>query len=107
MYFVVLPSRLQLSTPTVSQQLEEENVTIDCPLRFGSLRDGWSVQWIVQDSQSNRLSPSGYIIQSNPKFQLVIKKATIAYDGARFQCQAIRGDALMDSQFVTLNLFRK
>ena len=107
MYFVVLPSRLQHATPIVSRQLEEINVTIACPLRFGSLRDGWSVQWIVQDSQSNRLSSSGYIIQSNPNFQLVIKKASIDYDGARFQCQAIRGDAIVNSQVVTLNLFRK
>ena len=107
MYFVVLPSRRQLPTPIVSRQLEEENVTIHCPLRFGSLRDEWSVQWTAQDSQSNRFSPSGYVIQSNPKFQLVIKKASIDYDGAIFQCQAIRGDALVDSQFVYLNLFCK
>ena len=104
---VVVPTRI--TTPaTVREQLERTNVTIDCPLHFGSLRNEWSVDWSVEDSQDNRLSPSGYFTRNSPNFQLVIKKASTAYDGAKFICLAIRNNAaLRDSQTITLDLFRK
>ena len=90
------------------QSLGGINVTIDCPLRFGNLRNEWDVVWTALDSHNNRLPPSGYVIQRNAKFQLVIRSASNVYDRARFQCIAIReSSASESSQFVTFYLIRK
>jgi len=83
------------------------NVTIDCPLQFGSLRQNYSVQWIVKDRNDIMISSSGYLTRMEPKYQLVIKNASTKYDRAKFQCRAIRSHDITDSQFVTLQLFRK
>ena len=106
--FVVAPSRVLLESFTENRELEGENVAIDCPLRFGKLRDGWSVEWTVKDSQGNTMHPSEYFNRTNPKFQLVIKKASFDYEEATFVCQALRGHTIyQESQTITLNLFRK
>ena len=95
------------------QPLEGINVTIDCPLRFGRLREEWNVEWTVRDRHdiTNSFPRSGYFFQSSPKFQLVIKNASIDYEGARFQCRGILpvgSQSVSDrSQVVQLNLFRK
>ena len=105
--FVVVPRRSEGSK--TRHQLEDTNVTIDCPLKFGSLRANWSVDWIALDSIGNELPNSGYFVKEAQKFQLVIRNATVMYDGARFQCRASLSDghAFTDSQHVTLSLFRK
>ena len=93
---------------TVQHPLEGENVTIDCPLRFGSLRKNWTVTWIAEDSNEDVLPSSGYHIRTEPLFQLVINNATINYDGARFRCRAnLDGRNEVLSQRITLNLYRK
>ena len=90
------------------RELEGQNVTIDCPLHFGILRDGWSVEWTAQDSQGNLIHPNEYFIRRNPNFQLVIKKVSIHYEEAKFECHALRDDRVyQESQPITLNVFRE
>ena len=52
--FVVIPSRISAAN-TVRYQLEE-NVAIDCPLRFGNLREEWNVEWMVTDNRNRPVS---------------------------------------------------
>ena len=103
--FVVVPQ--QSNTSEIVHELGSTNVTIDCPLQFGSLRKNWSVEWIAVDSNDNTLPSSGYFTVTEPKYQLVIKNISVNYKGANFRCQAILGHTIEDSQLVTLNLFRK
>ena len=109
LYFVVAPSRVRLNSSTVDGELEGQNVSIECPLRFGSLRDGWSVEWIVEDSQGDPIHPNKYFSRKDEEsIQLVIKKASIDFDKAKFECHALRDDRIyQESQTITLNLFRK
>ena len=97
---------------TVQHPLEGENVTINCPLRFGSLRKNWTVTWIAEDRIEDTLLSSGYSsgyhIRTEPLFQLVINNATINYEGAKYGCLADRlGRNEVVSQRITLNLYRK
>ena len=102
---VVVPHRINVNT-TVQHQLES-NVTIDCPLHFGSLRKNWTVTWTTENKDGVAPLISGYRIQTDPSFQLVIISATIDYDGAKFQCRAELLSNSVDSQRITLNLFCK
>ena len=93
---------------TVEHSLEGENVTINCPLHFGSLRKNWTVTWIAEDRNGDVLPTSGYHFRTEPLLQLVINNATINYEGARFGCRAnLDGRNEVDSQRITLNLYRK
>ena len=93
---------------TVQHPLEGENVTINCPLRFGSLRKNWTVTWIAEDRNEDALLSSGYHILTEPLFQLVINNATINYEGAKFRCRAnLDGRNEVMGQRITLNLYRK
>ena len=105
MLLIVVPRRSNVNT-TVQHQLES-NVAIDCFLRFGTLRDNWTVTWTAEDKDGTALPTSAYHTERNPSFQLVINNATIDYDGAKFQCQAERAGYSEYSQLITLNLFRK
>ena len=93
---------------TVQHPLEGESVTINCPLRFGSLRKNWSVTWIAEYSNGDTLPTSGLHFRTEPSFQLVINNVTINYEDAKFRCRANRlGRNEVDSQRITLNLYRK
>ena len=93
---------------TVQHPLERENVAINCPFRFGSLRKNWTVTWIAEDRNENVLPTSGYHIRTEPLFQLVINNATINYEGAKFRCRAnLDGRNEVVGQRITLNLYRK
>ena len=86
------------------------NVTFDCPLHFGSLREEWNVVWTVEDKNHIGITIDGKELytRDNPEYQLVIRNASINYDGARFKCQAHRdGGYAEDSHFVTIHVFRK
>ena len=112
MYFVVAPSRVLLNSSIVYRELGQ-NITIDCPLHFGILRDGWRVEWIVQvqDSQGNVIHPNEYFSRRDEEsIQLVIKKASsdllLLYEEAKFECHALRDNrTYQESQTITLNLF--
>ena len=102
----MVPRHINANT-TVQHPLEGENVTINCPLRFGSLRKNWTVTWIAED-RNDVFPSSGYHILTEPLFQLVIDNATINYEGAKFGCRANRrGSFEVVSQRITLNLYRK
>ena len=102
---VVVPWQRNVNT-TVQHQLES-NVTIYGSLHFGSLHKNWTVTWTAEDKDGVALPISGYRIQTDPSYQLVIINVTVDYDGAKFQCRAeLRSDSV-DSQRVTLNLFCK
>ena len=115
LFYVVVPSRTN-SNATVKEKLGGEifaiecpggeNFAIECPLRFGSLSSSWNVRWTAEDRHGNILSTGGYFTQTNP-FLLVVKKVTINFEQARFKCEASRGGAFADSQYVTLQLFCK
>ena len=93
---------------TVLHPLEEENVAINCPFRFGSLRKNWTVTWIAEDRNGDVLPTSGYHIRTEPLFQLVVNNANINHEGAKFQCRANRlGRSEVVSQRIALNLYRK
>ena len=103
----MVPSRSNVNT-TVEHPLEGGNVTINCPLRFGSLRKNWTVNWVAEHRNGDVLPPIGYHDQTEPLFQLVIDNATINYEGARFRCRAnLLGRNEVESQRITLNLYRK
>ena len=103
----MVPRRGNVST-TVEHPLEGENVTINCPLRFGSLRKNWTLRWVAEDRNEDALPSSGYHTRTEPSFQLVISNATINYEGAKFRCIAYRqGRNEVVSQRITLNLYRK
>ena len=103
---VVVPRRSNVST-TVQHQLEGKDVAINCSLHFGSLRENWTVTWTAENKDGDTIPTSGYEIQTDPSFQLVINNATIDYDGAKFQCRAELLSDSKDSQRITLNLFCK
>ena len=93
---------------TVEHPLEGENVAINCPLHFGSLRKNWTVEWVAEDRNEDALPTSGYHTRTEPLFQLVINNATINYEGAKFRCQAnLDGRNEVVGQRITLNLYRK
>ena len=93
---------------TVQHPLEGENVTINCPLRFGSLRKNWTVTWIAEYRNEDAPPTSGLKFRTEPSFQLVINNATINYEDAKFRCRANRlGRNEVDSLSITLNLYRK
>ena len=104
----MVPGRINVNT-TVQHPLEGENVAINCPLRFGSLRNNWTVTWIAEDRNgADTLQTSGHHIRTEPLFQLVINNATINYEDAKFRCRANRLDRNeVESQRITLNLYRK
>ena len=110
--FVVVPSRRNVSTEVV-RQLDKENVTIDCPLRVGSLYKNWTVRWNVTDENDNALPSNEYFYrmldrtETDSKFQLVIRNAALKYEGARFQCRAVLDDVVENSQYITLRLHCK
>ena len=99
----MVPRRRNVST-TVQHNLES-NVTIDCPLHFGSLRKNWTVTWTAEDEDGDAIS--GYQTRTDSSFQLVIINATVDYDGAKFQCRAELLSDSVDSQRITLDLFCK
>ena len=101
----MVPRRSNVNT-TVQHQLES-SAAINCSLHFGSLRKNWTVSWTAEDKARVALPTNGYEIQTDPLFHLVIKNATVDYDGAKFECRADRPGYHEDSQLVTLNLFRK
>ena len=101
----MVPRRSNVNT-IVQHQLES-NVAINCSLHFGSLRENWTVAWTAEDKDRAALPTSGYQIQTDPSFQLVINNATIDYDGAKFQCQAKLPGYTEDSRLITLNLLRE
>jgi len=105
LFYIVVPQRSTVEDPV--HKLGDVNVPIDCPLRFGSLRQDWSIQWIAKDRNDIMINSSEYLTRMEPKYQLFIKKASTKYDRAKFQCRAIRPHYTKDSQFVTLVLFRK
>ena len=103
--FVVIPSRISAAS-TVRHQLGK-NVTINCPLRFGNLREDWNVEWTVKDNRNRQVLASRYETRKDPGFQLVIN-ASVDFDGTTFLCKAfLRNDHPQESQTITLELFRK
>jgi len=105
LWLLVIPQQNIVEDPVY--KLGGINITIDCPLRFGSLRKNWSVRWIAIDQHNITINNSEYFIHVDPKYQLVIKNASTKYDRAKFQCRAIGSHYIEDSQFVTLQLFSK
>ena len=104
----MVPGHSNVSTSTVEHPLEGKNVAINCLLRFGSLRNNWTVTWTAEDRNEDTLPSSGYHTRTEPLFQLVINNATINYEGAKLRCRANRlGGNEVDSQRITLNLYRK
>lgn len=107
--FYVVPRR-NTDILTKETPLNGINAIFDCPLHFGSLREQWNIFWTVQNKNDIRLNIDGEELytRDNPGYQLVIRNASINYDGARFKCQAHRdGGYIEDSHFVTIQLFHK
>ena len=101
----MVPRRNNVST-TVQHQLES-SVAINCSLDFGSLRKNWTVSWTAEDEDGVALPTSGYRIQTDPSFQLVVNNSSVDYDGAKFHCRADRPGYHEGSRLITLNLFRE
>ena len=107
--FVVVPRR-NTNILIEERPLDQVNATFNCPLHFGSLRESWNVFWTVEDKNYIRINidEEELYTRNDPEYQLVIRNASINYDGAKYKCQVYRdGGYSEDSHFVTIQLFRK
>ena len=104
-----MPRRRNTNITKEERSLDGSNVTFNCPLHFGSLRENWNVLWTVQNKNDIRLNIDGEELYTlnDPEYQLVIRNASINYDGAKYKCQAYRGGYSEGSHFVDIQLFRK
>jgi len=80
-----------LPEPISNQSNEQQaivggNVSIQCPLRFGSLQNSYEVIWNV-DGRRITNGSHGYLIQTYPNKSLIISNVTLDHGGL-FQCNA-------------------
>jgi len=81
----VLPEPIS-NQSSEQQAIVGENVSIQCPLRFGSLQNNYEVTWIGDGHRITNGS-DGYLIQTYPNESLIISKVTLDHRRS-FLCEA-------------------